>query len=463
MLPVIALVGRPNVGKSTLFNRLTQSRDALVADFPGLTRDRQYGLGKIGPAPYVVIDTGGLTDVKGNLSDQVTQQALAAIAEADAVLFLVDARDGLSSADETIAQQLRRTGKPIYLVLNKAEHLNTALASADFYTLGLGPAHPISATHNQGVKTLMEYVFSELPEHAHEAPSLPEGDSIRLAVVGRPNVGKSTFINRLLGEERVLTADLPGTTRDSIYIPLSKDGQHYTLIDTAGVRRRSRVHETIEKFSIVKTLQAIEQAHVALLLLDARQGIADQDAHILGHCLDSGRALVIAVNKWDRLAPEVRQAVRNKLDRKLHFVDFARVHFISALHGSGIMDVLESVDQAYEAATRKLSTPELTRILEDALAKHQPPLVQGHSIKLRYAHQGGQNPPLIVIHGNRTEHIPASYRRYLSNTYREVLKLHGTPIRIEFKSGANPYQPAKGKRPRRQDQKTRARQAAKKS
>ena len=448
MLPVIALVGRPNVGKSTLFNRLTQSRDALVADFPGLTRDRQYGLGKIGSAPYIVVDTGGLTDVKETLSNQVTQQALAAIAEADAVLLLVDARSGLSSADETIAQQLRRTGKPIYLVLNKAEHLNTALISADFYALGLGSPHPISATHNQGIPALLEQVLSELPERAEVAPSLPHDGSIRLAVVGRPNVGKSTFINRLLGEERVLTADLPGTTRDSVYIPFAKDGQYYTLIDTAGVRRRSRVHETIEKFSIVKTLQAIEQAHVVLLLLDARQGIADQDAHILGHCLDSGRALVIAVNKWDRLDPDVRRTVRNELDRKLHFVNFARVHFISALHGSGIMDVLESVDQAFEAATRKLSTPELTRVLEDALAKHQPPLVQGHSIKLRYAHQGGQNPPLIVIHGNRTEHVPASYRRYLSNTYREALKLHSTPIRIEFKSSANPYQPAK--RPSRQ-------------
>jgi len=447
MLPVIALVGRPNVGKSTLFNRLTKTRDALVADFPGLTRDRQYGLGRLGPTPYLVVDTGGLTDVAEQLGTQVTTQALAAVEEADAVLLLVDARSGLAGPDKAIAEQLRRSGKPLYLVLNKAEHLQAELVSAEFYSLGLGQPHPISATHNHGVQALISTVLDNLPERADDTPALPQDDSIKLAVVGRPNVGKSTLINRLLGEERVLTADLPGTTRDSIAIPFSKDDQVYTLIDTAGVRRRGRVSETIEKFSIVKTLQAIEQAHVVLLLLDARQGIAEQDAHLLGHTLDRGRALVIAVNKWDRLETDVRQRIRSELDRKLHFVNFARLHFISALHGSGVMDLLGSVQEAYRSATCKLSTPKLTRILEDALASHQPPLVHGHSIKLRYAHQGGQNPPLIIIHGNRTEHIPTSYRRYLSNTYREILKLHGTPVKIDFKSSTNPYKPNKPERP----------------
>lgn len=446
MLPVIALVGRPNVGKSTLFNRLTQTRDALVADFPGLTRDRQYGTGKIGTKPYLVIDTGGLSDSKENLGTQITQQALIAIDEADAVLFLVDAREGLNSIDQNLAQQLRRLGKPLYLVLNKAEHLDPVATSTEFYSLGLGDAYLISATHNHGVAALLAQVLAEFPDTENESLALEQDQSIRLALVGRPNVGKSTLINHWLGEERVLTADLPGTTRDSVFIPFEHQNQNYTLIDTAGVRRRSRVSETIEKFSIVKTLQSIDQAHVVLLLLDARQGIAEQDAHLLGHCLNSGRALVIAVNKWDKLAQGVRQNIRSELDRKLHFVDYARVHFISALHGSGTAEVLNSVKQAYASAHRKLATPELTRLLEAAVARHQPPLVHGHSIKLRYAHQGGQNPPLIVIHGNRVEHIPASYRRYLANYFRHELKLSGTPIRIEFKSGANPYKPTKTKR-----------------
>lgn len=457
MLPVIALVGRPNVGKSTLFNALTRTRDALVADVPGLTRDRQYGLGKLGHKPYIVVDTGGLTDADG-LDGMVTRQALQATAEANAVLFMVDARSGLSGADETIAQQLRQSGKSLFLVVNKTEHLDLDIATAEFHSLGLGEPHPISASHRRGVRSLIDHVLTTLEEALAEsepdsADSLQDSqedqkDRIRLAVVGRPNVGKSTFINRLLGEERMLAYDSPGTTRDSVEVPFEKQGQRYTLIDTAGVRRRSRVHETIEKFSVIKTLQAIEQSHVVVMMMDARQGIGEQDATLLGYIIDSGRALVLAVNKWDHLEPDVRNNVRRELARKLAFLDFAELHFISALHGSGVMDVLESVNTAYHAATRDLSTPELTRLLEAAVAAHQPPLVRGWNIKLRYAHQGGQNPPLIVIHGSRVEHIPDSYQRYLSNTFRKQLNLHGTPVRIEFRSGANPYQPAPAKRAR---------------
>jgi GTP-binding protein len=450
MLPVIALVGRPNVGKSTLFNSLTRTRDALVADLPGLTRDRQYGIGQRGPGPYVVVDTGGLTGEDEGLAGMVQQQAWRAIEEADAVLLLVDGRAGLTVADEEIAGQLRRAGKPVHLVINKAEHGDPHLLSADFHALGLDYLHVIAAVHNQGVETLIEEVFAALPSTVEvgeeTAPEEPEG-VIKLAVVGRPNVGKSTLVNRLLGEERMLASDLPGTTRDSIAAPFERDGQRYVLIDTAGVRRRARVSEAVEKFSVIKALQAIEQAHVVVLVLDARQGISEQDASLLGLVLDSGRALALAVNKWDRLDPDIRAQVRRDLDRRLGFLDFAKIHFISALHGTGVGELLGSVREAYAAATRKLSTPELTRILEDALAAHQPPLVHGHSIKLRYAHQGGQNPPLIIIHGNRIEHVPEAYRRYLAGVYRKRLNLWGTPIRVEFRGGENPYQPAAG-RPR---------------
>jgi GTP-binding protein len=456
MLPVIALVGRPNVGKSTLFNVLTRTRDALVADVPGLTRDRQYGLGRLGKRPYIIVDTGGLND-SGGLDGMVALQALQAVEEADAVLFMVDGRGGLTGADQEIAQQLRQLGKDLYLVVNKTEFLDTHVAIVDFHTLGLGELHAISATHRRGVHTLIDRVLDDIqqqdswPEAAGpETQTEQVGNGIRLAVVGRPNVGKSTFINRLLGEERVLVFDEPGTTRDSVEIPFTREGQHYTLIDTAGVRRRSRVHETIEKFSVIKTLQAIEQAHVVVMMIDARQGIGEQDATLLGYILDSGRALVLAINKWDRLDPDVRNNIRSELARKLAFIDFAEVHYISALYGSGVMDVLAAVNTAYAAATRKLSTPELTRMLEAAVAAHQPPLVRGWNIKLRYAHQGGQNPPIIIIHGNRTDHVPEAYRRYLANTFRKQLKLHGTPIRIEFRSGENPYDdPGKRSKPTR--------------
>ncbi len=441
MLPLIALVGRPNVGKSTLFNCLTRTRNALVADLPGLTRDRQYGIGRVGPRPYLVLDTGGLSDAVSGLEGLVAQQAWRAVAEADAVLLLVDGRAGLSSGDQDVAKELRRAGKPLYLVINKTEDKDPASAGMEFHALGLGEPHAISAAHGQGIEDLMATVLANLPAPAEEASLAGEETGIRLAIVGRPNVGKSTLVNRLLGEERVLTFDMPGTTRDSVAIPFQKDGRSYILIDTAGVRRRSRVDEAIEKFSVIKTLQAIEQANVVIMVLDARQGIGEQDATLLGFILDSGRALVLAVNKWDGLDQYSRDSVRRDLERKLAFLDFAKQHFISALHGSGVMDLLRSVDQAYEAATRKLSTPELTRILADAVASHQPPLVHGHSIKLRYAHTGGHNPPLIIIHGNRTEHVPASYKRYLENVYRRTLGLWGTPVRIEFKRGDNPYQP----------------------
>ena len=464
MLPVIALVGRPNVGKSTLFNCLTKTRAALVADSPGLTRDRQYGLGLIGSRPYLVIDTGGLTQPAQALTtshnnrstleiDQlVTQQALQAIAEADIILLLVDGRAGLTAADQTIVDRLRRTAKPIYLVVNKTEQLDLALATAEFYQLGLAEIIAISAAHKRGIGRLIDTVLADPALSAGDAPSpslLDETEQrIRIAIVGRPNVGKSTLVNRLLGEPRVLAFDRPGTTRDSIAIPFDKHGKRYTLIDTAGVRRRSRVNEVIEKFSVIKTLQAIEQAHVVILLLDARQGVSEQDATLLGYILDRGRALVLAVNKWDKLSEDVRAHTRRELNRRLAFVDFAEFHFISALHGSGVSDLVQAVDRAYAAATRKLSTPSLNQVLENALHAHQPPLVHGHSIKLRYAHQGGQTPPVIVIHGTRTDRIPDSYRRYLANTFRKQLNLHGTPVRIEFKNTANPYLAKKATRKR---------------
>ncbi len=454
MLPVIAIVGRPNVGKSTLFNSLTRTRDALVADLPGLTRDRQYGLGQRGPQPYMVVDTGGLTGEDAGMDGLVARQVWRAIDEADAVLLLVDGRTGLTVADEEIADQLRRTGKTLHLVINKAEHRDPDLISTDFHILGLEHLHVIAAVHNQGVETLMEEVLAALPNREESGsislPKEPEG-LIRLAIAGRPNVGKSTLVNRLLGEERMLASDLPGTTRDSVTVPFERAGQRYLLIDTAGVRRRARVSEVVEKFSIVKTLQAIQQSHVTVLVLDAQQGISDQDASLLGLIVDSGRALVIAVNKWDHLDPDTRTQVKRDLDRRLGFLDFAKIHFISALHGTGVGELLVSVRQAYAAATRKLATPELTRILEDALATHQPPLVHGHSIKLRYAHQGGQNPPLIIIHGNRVDHVPETYRRYLANVYRKRLDLWGTPIRVEFRGGKNPYQPSPAVRGRVQN------------
>lgn len=439
MKPVIALVGRPNVGKSTLFNRLTRSRGALVADFPGLTRDRQYGTAELEGRSCLVIDTGGLGETKEGLEALMIQQSLLAVREADAALFIVDGRAGMTAEDESLAAKLRRLGRPIFLVVNKTEGLNTALAGADFHRLGLGDPHAISASHGEGVMELMNAVLA--------APGLPQPDEveeeappgIKVAVVGRPNVGKSTLMNRMLGEERVLAFDQPGTTRDSIYVPFERKGKYYTLIDTAGVRRRGKVFEAVEKFSVIKTLQAIADAHVVILVLDAQQGITDQDASLLGFVWEEGRALVLAVNKWDGLDLEQRSRVKQELDRKLSFLDFAKIHFISALRGTGVASLFGSVDRAYVSASKKLSTPQLSRILEKVVAAHPPPLVRGRRIKLRYAHQGGHNPPLVVIHGNQTEDVPESYRRYLANSLRDALELEGTPVRVEFKSGENPY------------------------
>lgn len=443
MLPVITLVGRPNVGKSTLFNRLTRSRDALVSDLPGLTRDRQYGIGRIGSRPYLVVDTGGISGAAEGVEALMERQVQLALAEADRILFLVDARDGCTPGDFSITEDLRRLGKPITLVVNKSDIGDPALLAADFHVLGLGKPIPISAAQGRGVKGLMERLFAgpvEPSPAAGEAALEGDGDGIRVAVVGRPNAGKSTLINRLLGEERVITFDEPGTTRDSIFIPFELRGRRYTLIDTAGVRRRARVTDAIEKFSVIKTLQAIEACNVVILVLDARAGIGEQDATLAGHILESGRALVVAINKWDGLDPDTREQVKAQFARRLGFLDFAVLHRISALHGSGVGHLLDEVDQAYANATRDLPTPLLSRLLEEAVSEHQPPLVGGRRIKLRYAHQGGRNPPIIVIHGNQTEHLPDSYRRYLINRFRGALQLDGTPLRIELKGGTNPFQ-----------------------
>jgi GTP-binding protein len=440
MLPVIALVGRPNVGKSTLFNCLTRSRDALVADQPGLTRDRKYGVGRLGSHPYLVVDTGGLSGESAGVDVLMEQQVLRAIEEADHVLFLLDAKQGCSGVDQQITVRLRRTGKPITAVVNKIDGQDPDLATSDFHQLGLGPPAAIAAVHGRGVHALMDRVLAGLPEELLGVGPEVEAKGTLVAVVGRPNVGKSTLINRLLGEERVVTFDQPGTTRDSQFIPFRHEERDYTLIDTAGVRRRGRISEAIEKFSVIKTLQAIEQAHAVILVLDAQQGLSDQDANLAGHILESGRALVVAVNKWDGLTSHARERIKEEIERRLGFLGFASWHFISALHGSGVGHLLEAVDRAYANAVRKLSTPELTRILEQAVMEHQPPLARGRRIKLRYAHQGGRNPPIIVIHGNQTDALPATYKRFLSNRYRQVLGLDGTPIRLEFKTGDNPYQ-----------------------
>ncbi|MCG6897171.1 MAG: ribosome biogenesis GTPase Der [Thiocapsa sp.] len=440
MLPVVTLIGRPNVGKSTLFNRLTHTRDALVADFPGLTRDRQYGIGVVGPGPYVIVDTGGISKSADGVQALMERQVQLAIDEADHLLFLVDARDGCTPGDIDIASRLRRLGKPVSLVVNKSDTTDPAIATADFHRLGLDEPRAVSATQGLGVRDLIDKVFSRLPTPSAEAETSAAGEGIRVAVVGRPNAGKSTLINRLLGDERVVTFDSPGTTRDSIFIPFERHGRHYTLIDTAGVRRRARVEDAIEKFSVIKTLQAIDAANVVILVLDAHQGVGEQDATLAGHIIERGRALVVAINKWDRLESDQREQVRTQFARKLAFLDFAKMQLVSALHGSGVGLLLDEVDHAYASATRDLSTPELTRLLELAIREHQPPLVHGRRIKLRYAHQGGRNPPIIVIHGNQTEALPDSYRRYLINRFRRELDLVGTPLRLELKSGTNPFE-----------------------
>jgi GTP-binding protein len=440
MKPVIALVGRPNVGKSTLFNRMTRSRDALVADFPGLTRDRHYGEGRIGKRPFLVIDTGGFEPVaKDGIMREMAKQTQQAIAEADIVMFMVDGRQGLTPHDKTITEFLRKAGSKVMLVVNKSEGMRYTNVAADFYELGLGDPCVISAAHGDGVPDLVESALDELIENTTEAPDQPEHRGIRIAIVGRPNVGKSTMVNALLGEERVIAFDMPGTTRDSIEIPFERDGRHYALIDTAGIRRKGKVFEAIEKFSVVKTLKSIADANVVLLLLDAQQDISEQDAHIAGFVLEAGRALVVGVNKWDGLDQDTREHIKREIERKLSFLSFAKMHFISATKGTGIPPMMKSINAAYEAAMRNLPTPQLTRALQEAVEHQQPRRKGSVRPKLRYAHQGGQNPPIIIVHGNALDGIDPSYKRYLEKHFRESFGLVGTPLRIEFRSGKNPF------------------------
>jgi GTP-binding protein len=438
MKPTLVIVGRPNVGKSTLFNRLTRSRDAIVANVPGLTRDRHYGEGRIGDRAYLVVDTGGFEPVAGTgIFREMARQTRQAIDEADAVLFVVDARAGLTSQDRDIAAELRRAGRPVHVVVNKSEGMAAPVAVAEFHSLGLGGPLAVSAAHGDNVSDLVDVVlapFAASDEAAEEA-----GKSLKVAIVGRPNVGKSTLVNTLLGEERVLVFDQPGTTRDAIYVHFERDGNRYTLIDTAGLRKRGRVEEAPEKFSVIKTMQAVADANVAILVLDARQDVSEQDAHIAGFILEAGRALVVAVNKWEGLREDERELVKRALLRKLGFLDFAKLHFISALKGSGIASLMRSVDAAYRAAMARLPTPRLTRALQAAVARQQPPRAGTVRPKLRYAHQGGANPPRIVIHGTALERVPDSYRRYLERFFRDAFKLQGTPLKVEFRSGRNPY------------------------
>lgn len=442
MKPVIALVGRPNVGKSTLFNRLTRSRDALVADLPGLTRDRHYGEGRVGERPFLVIDTGGFEPVaKDGIMHEMAKQTKQAVVEADVVVFIVDGRQGMTPHDKTITDFLRKAGRPVMLVVNKAEGMKYTSVTADFYELGLGAPYVISAAHGDGVPDLvneaLDLAIAQRP--AEDEPVDPGKKGIKIAIVGRPNVGKSTLVNTLLGEDRVIAFDMPGTTRDAIEIPFERDGKHYTLIDTAGIRRRGKVFEAIEKFSVVKTLQSISEANVVLLLLDAQQDISEQDAHIAGFVLESGRALVVAVNKWDGLESDRRDEIKIDIERKLNFLFFAKFHFVSALKGSGIAPMMKSIDSAYAAAMAKLSTPRLTRALIEAVEHQQPRRKGSIRPKLRYAHQGGMNPPVVVIHGNALESLDDNYKRYLEKHFRETFSLVGTPLRIELRSSKNPF------------------------
>ena len=437
MKPTLVIVGRPNVGKSSLFNRLTKTRDALVADIPGLTRDRHYGHGRVGGRPYLVVDTGGFEpQAKDGIMHEMARQAEAAIAEADTLLFVVDGRAGVTPQDKVIADRLRKTGRPLLLVVNKGEGVNRAVFGAEFHELGCGTPLVISSAHGEGVRELIEEALAPFPDEPEEGEP---GAGPRVAVAGRPNVGKSTLINTLLGEERVIAFDLPGTTRDAIEVPFERNGRAYTLIDTAGLRRRGKVFETVEKFSVIKTLQAVEQSNVVVLMVDASQDISDQDAHIAGFVIEAGRALVLAVNKWDAVDDYRREQVKQDIERKLNFLGFARVHYVSALKGEGVNGLMASVDKAWAAAMAKLPTPQLTRALQDALARQAPPRHGIFRPKLRYAHQGGSNPPIIVIHGNALEHVPDSYRRYLERTFMEQFQLQGTPLRVEFKSSKNPF------------------------
>ncbi|MFT5893219.1 MAG: GTP-binding protein [bacterium] len=465
MKPTIALVGRPNVGKSTLFNKLTRTQDALVADLPGLTRDRQYGDGKIGGWPYLLVDTGGLSGAPDTLDAAMADQTLSAVCEADLVVFLVDGRSGLVAIDEDIANILRRQAKHVVLCVNKIDGIGEDKAQLEFHQLGFESMVPIAASHNRGIHQLVDELadYFKIPEderveqsrkrrfkRGKNADGTPmedkrpefgprENEEVKITFVGRPNVGKSTLINRLIGEERVIAYDQPGTTRDSVSIPFEQGGKEYTLIDTAGVRRRGKVSEKVEIFSIIKTLQAVDNSNVCVMLLDGSDSITDQDLSLLSYIIDKGRALVVAVNKWDSLDSKQRDEVREDLERKVEFLKFTRIHFISALQGSGVGDLFKSINKAYDSAFTDLSTPQLTRMLEVVVAQHQPPMVNGRRIKLRYAHQGGQNPPIIIIHGKQALKVPKSYQRYLMNHFTKALKLFGTPLRIEFRQDDNPF------------------------
>lgn len=442
MKPVIVLVGRPNVGKSTLFNRLTRSRRALVADVPGLTRDRQYGDGRTGDRPYFVVDTGGVVTGldsmmdRGDVSSGVASQVRTALSEADAIILIVDTREGIHPADRQLATDLRRQGKTVWVAVNKAEGIDADTAVAEFYALGFGDPVAVSATHGEGVTDLIQRVLSQLPLTEEVDQS---GDTPRIAVIGKPNVGKSTLVNALLGEERVVVCDEPGTTRDSIYVPIERDGRHYVVVDTAGVRRRGRIDDPLEKFSVLKTLQAIDEANVAILVIDAHAGVAEQDASLAGYALEAGRALVVAVNKWDAVEESDRDWAKRELERKLPFLDFARIHFISARRGTGVSDLFRSVDEAYASAHRTMTTPKLNRVLQAAVSAAPPPLIHGRRARPKYAHQGGKNPPRVVIHGNQVTSLSKPYRRYLANAFRKAFHLIGTPVRVECRQEENPY------------------------
>jgi GTP-binding protein len=439
MLPAVALVGRPNVGKSTLFNRLTATRDALVADYPGLTRDRRYGVGRAADRKFIVIDTGGLTAAdSGAMTALVAAQVELAIEEADAVVLVVDHRSGLTADDRLVAERLRSTGKPLAIAVNKAEGVASELAAAEFHALGLGAPVGISATHGQGVDALLEAALASFPVDTDDA-TVESEQGPKVAVIGRPNVGKSTLINRLLGENRLITSPEPGTTRDSIHVPCERDGRKFVLVDTAGIRRRARVNEAVEKYSVVQSLQAIEDAGAIVAVLDARESVTDQDVHLVGLAAERGRALAIAVNKWDGMNGHERRLVEREVERKLDFAPYASVHYVSALHGSGIAELIKSALVAYRNAGVELATPRLNRVLEDALQVNPPPLVRGRQVRLRYAHQGGRYPPIIVVHGNQAQRLPDHYKRYLENAFREALRLKGTPVRVELRTGENPF------------------------
>ncbi len=441
MLPVVALVGRPNVGKSTLFNRLTGTRDAIVADMPGVTRDRQYGFGRLGPVPYIVVDTGGLVEQPAGLEAPMRAQTERAVAEADLLVFLADARAGLTPQDHFVARELRRAGKPVFLAVNKAEGLDSSMAGMDFHSLGLGEPIAIASAHGDGCREMMELVLANCaPEEPADAV---EDRAIRIAIIGRPNVGKSTLVNRLIGEDRVIASETPGTTRDSIFVPFSRDERDFVLIDTAGIRRRSRVDDDVERMSVAKTLQAIDKAHIVIFMVDAHDVIGEQDASVLGLALQRGRALLIVVNKWDGVPQEQRDDIRRQLELKLDFVPYAPQHFISARHGTGVGELVQATIRAYDAAMRDIPTPLLSRALERAIQQHQPPMVRGRRIKLRYAHQGGRNPPRIIIHGNQTKDVPDSYTRYLANVFRKEFDLFASPVAVEFRGGTNPYDTAR--------------------